>query len=181
WSSTTGGSCARRGPCDENEIDPSPNRTAPHDGGGHGDRRQLERLRLSCVFRGAGDRNDRRGEARRPGVAGHHPCGAGRVPGLLPLSPQTREAQRRDRARRRMVGSPRTLEIIMTEWLGMQPLAATHGAQIDNLIGWIHIFMLILFGGWGGVLLYAVIRFRQSRNPVADYTGVTSKRSVYSE
>ena len=36
----------------------------------------------------------------------------------------------------------------MTEWLGMPPLAAAHGGQIDNLIGWIHIFMLILFVGF---------------------------------
>jgi cytochrome c oxidase subunit 2 len=69
----------------------------------------------------------------------------------------------------------------MTEWLGMPPLAAAHGGQIDNLIGWIHIFMLVLFVGWGGFFLYALIRFRQSRNPVADYKGVTSNRSVYSE
>jgi len=69
----------------------------------------------------------------------------------------------------------------MTAWLGMQPIATTHGLQIDNLIGWIHIFMLILFVGWGGFFLYVVVRFRQSRNPVADYRGVTSNRSIYSE
>ena len=69
----------------------------------------------------------------------------------------------------------------MTEWLGMPPLAAAHGGQIDNLIGWIHIFMLILFVGWGGFFLYVLVRFRKSRNPVADYTGVTSNASKYSE
>jgi len=69
----------------------------------------------------------------------------------------------------------------MTEWLGMPPLAAAHGGQIDNLIGWIHIFMLILFVGWGAFFLYAIVRFRQSRNPVADYRGVTSNRSTYLE
>ncbi len=69
----------------------------------------------------------------------------------------------------------------MTEWLGMPALAATHGAQIDNLVGWIHIFMLILFVGWGGFFLYAIVRFRKSRNPVADYRGVTSKNSTYME
>ena len=69
----------------------------------------------------------------------------------------------------------------MTEWLGLPPLAATHGGQIDNLIGWIHIFMLILFVGWGAFILYVVVRFRQSRNPVADYRGVTSHRSTYLE
>ena len=69
----------------------------------------------------------------------------------------------------------------MTEWLGMPPLAAAHGGQIDNLIGWIHIFMLILFVGWGAFFLYAIVRFRKSRNPVADYRGVTSNRSTYLE
>jgi cytochrome c oxidase subunit 2 len=80
-----------------------------------------------------------------------------------------------------MVGAAKTVENIMTEWLGMPALAATHGLQIDNLIGWIHIFMAVLFVGWGGFFLYVVFRFRQSRNPVADYKGVTSNRSVYSE
>ena len=69
----------------------------------------------------------------------------------------------------------------MTEWLGMPALAASHGAQIDNLIGWIHVFMLILFVGWGGFFVYALIRFRKSRNPVANYTGVKSHASSYME
>jgi cytochrome c oxidase subunit 2 len=69
----------------------------------------------------------------------------------------------------------------MTEWLGLPALAASHGAQIDNLIGWIHVFMLILFVGWGGFIAYALIRFRRSRNPVANYTGVKSHASAYSE
>ena len=70
---------------------------------------------------------------------------------------------------------------MMTEWLGLPPLATAHGGQIDNLLGWIHIFMLILFVGWGGFFLYILVRFRQSRNPVADYKGVTSHRSTYLE
>jgi cytochrome c oxidase subunit 2 len=69
----------------------------------------------------------------------------------------------------------------MTEWRGLPPLAAAHGAQIDSLIGWIHVFMLILFVGWGGFFLYVIVRFRKSRNPVADYKGVTSHRSTYLE
>jgi cytochrome c oxidase subunit 2 len=69
----------------------------------------------------------------------------------------------------------------MTEWLGMPALAAAHGGQIDAMIGWIHIFMAVLFVGWGGFFLYCIVRFRQSRNPVADYTGVTSKHSTYAE
>ena len=73
-----------------------------------------------------------------------------------------------------MVGAPKTLENIMTEWLGMPALAATHGAQIDNLVGWIHVFMLILFVGWGAFFLYAIARFRKSRNPVAAHNGIAN-------
>ena len=69
----------------------------------------------------------------------------------------------------------------MTEWLGLPQLASTHGGQIDSLIGWTHIFMLVLFVGWGAFFAYALVRFRQSRNPVANYTGATSHASSYLE
>ena len=69
----------------------------------------------------------------------------------------------------------------MTEWLGLPALAAQHGGQIDSLIGWIHVFMLLLFVGWGGFFAYCLIRFRQSRHPVANYAGVKSHRSSYLE
>ena len=69
----------------------------------------------------------------------------------------------------------------MTEWLGLPALASAHGGQIDGLIGWMHVFMLILFVGWGVFFVYCLIRFRRSRNPVANYTGVTSNASKYSE
>ena len=80
-----------------------------------------------------------------------------------------------------MVGAPENLENIMTEWLGMPAIAASHGWQIDNLIGWIHVFMLVLFVGWGGFFIYTLVRFRRSRHPVANYTGVKSHASNYSE
>jgi cytochrome c oxidase subunit II len=66
-------------------------------------------------------------------------------------------------------------------WLGLPPLAATHGAQIDSLIGWTHIFMFILFVGWGTFFTYVLFRFRRSRHPVADYAGVKSHTSSYLE
>ena len=69
----------------------------------------------------------------------------------------------------------------MTEWLGLPPLASAHGAQIDSLIGWTHVFMFVLFIGWGSFVAYALIRFRRSRNPVANYTGVTSNTANYLE
>jgi cytochrome c oxidase subunit 2 len=69
----------------------------------------------------------------------------------------------------------------MTEWLGLPALASAHGAQIDGLIGWTHIFMLVLFIGWGAFITIALIRFRKSRNPVANYPGVKSHASSYLE
>ena len=69
----------------------------------------------------------------------------------------------------------------MTDWLGLPALASAHGGQIDGLIGWIHVFMLILFVGWGGFIAYVLVRFRRSRHPVANYTGVKSHRSTYVE
>ena len=68
-----------------------------------------------------------------------------------------------------------------TSWLGLPALGSTHGAEIDSLIGWIHVFMFLLFIGWGAFITYALIRFRKSRNPVASYTAVTSHASNYAE
>jgi cytochrome c oxidase subunit 2 len=69
----------------------------------------------------------------------------------------------------------------MTNWLGLPALASAHGQQIDTLIAWIHIFMFILFIGWGAFFVFALVRFRQSRNPVANYAGAKSHVSTYLE
>jgi cytochrome c oxidase subunit 2 len=79
-----------------------------------------------------------------------------------------------------MVGAPESVEM-NTDWLGLPALASAHGGQIDGLIGWIHVFMLVLFVGWGGFFLYALVRFRRSRHPVANYAGVKSHTSSYLE
>jgi cytochrome c oxidase subunit 2 len=80
-----------------------------------------------------------------------------------------------------MVEAPEGVENMMTEWMGLPPLASAHGGQIDNMIGWVHVFMLVLFVGWGGFFAYCLVRFRRSRNPVANYTGVKSHASTYLE
>jgi cytochrome c oxidase subunit 2 len=69
----------------------------------------------------------------------------------------------------------------MTEWHGLPPLASTHAGQVDSLIGWTHIFMFVLFVGWGAFFTYCLVRFRRARNPVADYAGVKSHASSYLE
>jgi len=67
------------------------------------------------------------------------------------------------------------------ELLGLPPLASEHGAQVDNLIIYIHWLMIALFVGWIAYFAYALFRFHRSRNPKADYIGVKSHASNYIE
>jgi len=69
----------------------------------------------------------------------------------------------------------------MNNWLGLPALASAQGGQIDSLIGWIHVFMFVLFVGWGSFFLYVLVRFRRSRHPVANYAAVKSHASSYLE
>jgi cytochrome c oxidase subunit 2 len=69
----------------------------------------------------------------------------------------------------------------MTKWLGLPLLASEHGAAIDRTVGLLHVLMFALFVGWAAFFVWALFRFRKSRNPVADYTGVTSHTSSYLE
>ena len=70
---------------------------------------------------------------------------------------------------------------IMRNLLGLPALASAQGGQVDSLIGWTHVFMFILFVGWGGFFAYCLVRFRRSRHQAADYTGGKSHASNYSE
>lgn len=69
----------------------------------------------------------------------------------------------------------------MEKLLGLPELASQHGADVDKLIVYVHYLMIALFIGWTGYFLYALWRFRRSRNPKADYVGVTSHASSYLE
>lgn len=57
----------------------------------------------------------------------------------------------------------------------MPPLASEHGLDVDRLINYIHVLMLILFVGWGSYFLYVLLRFRQTKTPKADPVGARSK------
>jgi cytochrome c oxidase subunit 2 len=61
------------------------------------------------------------------------------------------------------------------------PAASEHAAAIDQTIDLVHVLMLLLFIGWGLFFLFVLVRFRASRNPRADYTGVKSKASTWLE
>ncbi len=53
--------------------------------------------------------------------------------------------------------------------------------QGDNLINFLHVFMLALFVGWGVFMAYCLVRFRQRPGWSADSRPVKAKPSKYSE
>jgi cytochrome c oxidase subunit 2 len=69
----------------------------------------------------------------------------------------------------------------MMDWLGLPVNASTHGAEIDQLILWMHWLMALLFVGWGAYFAYTLVRFRKKRQAQAVYEGTKSHISTYSE
>ena len=69
----------------------------------------------------------------------------------------------------------------ISQYLGLPINSASHGHMIDNMIGWVHWLMFILFVGWGIYLIVAITKFRKSSNPTADYNGMKSHFSQYIE
>src|SRR5437870_13713508 len=65
--------------------------------------------------------------------------------------------------------------------LGLPVLASEHGKDVDNLIIYVHLLMIVLFVGWLAYFAYALFRFHRSRNPKADYLGVKGHASSYIE
>jgi cytochrome c oxidase subunit 2 len=65
--------------------------------------------------------------------------------------------------------------------LGLPVEASAHAVQIDTITVLVHVLMLALFVGWGGYFLWALVRFRSSRNPRAEYQPVRGRLSTYSE
>jgi cytochrome c oxidase subunit 2 len=80
-----------------------------------------------------------------------------------------------------MGGTPEVENLMTTNWLGLPLLASANGQQIDSLIAWIHVFMFVLFIGWGAFFLFVLFRFSAKRHPKADYGGVKSHASSYLE
>ena len=69
----------------------------------------------------------------------------------------------------------------MEKILGLPVLASEHGRDVDNLMIYVHWLMAALFIGWIVYFFYALIRFRASRNPKADYVGVKNHSTTYME
>jgi cytochrome c oxidase subunit 2 len=70
---------------------------------------------------------------------------------------------------------------MLQKLLGLPINASERGADMDRLILYIHILMVVLFVGWITFFLYTLFRFRKGRNPRADYTGVKTHASSYLE
>jgi len=66
-------------------------------------------------------------------------------------------------------------------FLGLPELASVHGHDVDALIVYVHLLMIVLFVGWSAYFLYAIWRFRSSRNTKADYVGTTTHASTWIE
>ena len=69
----------------------------------------------------------------------------------------------------------------ISQHLGLPINSASHGLMIDNMIGWTHWLMLILFLGWGIYLIITILKFNEKVHPKADYAGVKSHYSQYAE
>lgn len=67
----------------------------------------------------------------------------------------------------------------MNSFPGMPPNASSLGAELDHGMSIIHWLMLVLFVGWTFFFIYTLVRFRQSRNPEADYAGAKSRMPFY--
>lgn len=65
--------------------------------------------------------------------------------------------------------------------VGMLPGASAHAAEVDGLLFYVHLLMFVLFVGWMGYYLVALVKFRKGANPKADYVGVKGHLSSYLE
>lgn len=65
--------------------------------------------------------------------------------------------------------------------LGMPEAVSAHGAEVDHFLEICHWFMLVLGVGWTLFFFYVIYRFRSSRNPKANHTGLKSHYPKYLE
>ncbi len=66
------------------------------------------------------------------------------------------------------------MENVVYGW-GFPPNLSTYGHQIDSLINIVHIFMVVLFVGWGIFLVYCLIRFRARPDHAPNYESTKTR------
>ncbi|MEW6321966.1 MAG: cytochrome c oxidase subunit II [Acidobacteriota bacterium] len=69
----------------------------------------------------------------------------------------------------------------MIEWLGMPVAASAEAADVDRIMALVHWLMLVLFVGWSTFFVYVLVRFRRSRQPVANYHGARARWASWVE
>ena len=69
----------------------------------------------------------------------------------------------------------------MLELLNLPPDWSLTGYEVDNLIGWLHWLMLVLFVPWAVYFVYVLVRFRAGANPKATHHDAKAKVSKYAE
>jgi len=65
--------------------------------------------------------------------------------------------------------------------LGLPINLSTDGTAIDSVLSLVHWLMLMLFIGWGVFFIITLFKYRQSKNPKANYSGIKSHISSYLE
>lgn len=63
----------------------------------------------------------------------------------------------------------------------LPPIASEHGDRVDQLINWLHVFMAVLFSGWGIFFVYCLVKFRARPGHTANPVLVKAKVSKYLE
>ncbi len=69
----------------------------------------------------------------------------------------------------------------MSGFWGMPELASAHGGAIDRGMLLVHILMLVVLTGWGVFFIMALVKFRGSRHPKADYAGLRGRWTIWTE
>ena len=69
----------------------------------------------------------------------------------------------------------------LSEHLGLPVNASSHGLMLDQMNGWVHWLMIILFVGWGIFFIVTLFKFGIMSSGKVDRDGVQSHASTYSE
>jgi cytochrome c oxidase subunit 2 len=56
--------------------------------------------------------------------------------------------------------------------------ASAHAGELDTIMTLVHVIIVLLFVGWSAFLVWSLIRFRRSRQPVANIDGLRSRTPV---
>lgn len=68
---------------------------------------------------------------------------------------------------------------MISRWL--PPQASAHAGEIDLVLTLVHWLMLVLFVGWGAYFVWALVRFREGRQPAPDPGHTLGRPALWTE